>query len=374
MPAAACEREALCPPSHRRGDETPEILDCSCPRTQSSGSFGVVSERVGVGSWLVCSPSGSPLTSAWCSCECWKSADSPGSNHERKNRSAASGVPSAATARGSSSRGRRRSSTSEAVSVGDRDLALLEDFPPARIGGLYLGENRVTDDGLRKIGRLTNISVLGLGPRPDFPKVRTPITGKGARITDEGLFALKPLSKVFMLGLQGTPIGDAGLENLRGVGRDHNGLLVLSLAGTLVTDAGLARLPDLFPNLDWLELDGCAITDEGLTHLGRLGRLSQLFLNDTRVGDEGLRLLVDLQKLNRLQLDRTRITDQGLDSLKVLKGPLGFVSLRGTVTTAAKRLELQQAAIETSTPLSDGRREGQEHGSSRNETRPSHAF
>ena len=231
----------------------------------------------------------------------------------------------------------------EAVSVGDGDLAFLEAFPPSRLGGFYLGENHVTDDGLKKIGRLTNISILDLGPSPDFPKAPGPTAGRGARITDEGLLALKPLSKLLRLGLQGTPIGDAGLDNLRGVGRDHNGQLSLSLAGTLVTDAGLSRLPDLFPNLIWLELDGCAITDEGLAHIGRLKRLSHLLLNDTRVGDEGLRHLVDLPYLRQLQLDRTRITDQGLAYLKVMKGPLGFVSLQGTGATAAKRVELQQA-------------------------------
>jgi internalin A len=231
----------------------------------------------------------------------------------------------------------------EAVSVGDGDLATLEAFPPSRLGGLYLGENHLTDDGLKKVGRLTNISVLDLGPRPDLPKAPTPTAGRGARITDEGLLALKPLSKLLRLGLQGTPIGDAGLDNLRGVGRDHNGQLGLSLAGTQVTDAGLSRLPDLFPNLHWLELDGCAITDQGLAHLGRLKRLSHLSLNDTRVGDEGLRHLVDLGDLHRLQLDRTRITDQGLAYLKVMKGPLGFVSLQGTGTTAAKLVELRQS-------------------------------
>jgi internalin A len=220
-------------------------------------------------------------------------------------------------------------------------------FPPSRLGGLYLGENHVSDEGLKRIGRMTNISVLELGPRPNFPKAPAPVAGKGARITDEGLLALKPLSKIHMLGLQGTPIGDAGLENLRGVGRDLNGQLGLSLAGTQVTDTGLARLPDLFPNLGWLELDGCAITDAGLAHLGRLKRLWHLSLNDTPVGDAGLRHLANLPALHRLQLDRTQVTDQGLASLEVMKGPLGDVTLQGTGVTAAKKAELRTARPKT---------------------------
>jgi hypothetical protein len=231
----------------------------------------------------------------------------------------------------------------EAVPVGDDALPVLDRFPPDRLGGLYLGENHVTDAGLKAVGRLTNIGALVLGPRPDLPNNPTPTAGRGARISDAGLLALRPLSKVLMLGLQGTPIGDAGLENLRGVGSDHNGQLALSLAGTRVTDAGLSRLPDLFPNLHWLELDGCAITDDGLRHLGRLKRLSDLSLSDTRVGDDGLSHLVGLRQLYRLQLDRTRVTDRGLAHLKAMKGPLGFVSLRGTGTTAAKQVELRQA-------------------------------
>jgi hypothetical protein len=199
------------------------------------------------------------------------------------------------------------------VAIGDDDLAFLDGFPIDRLGGLSLASDRVTDAGLARIGRMARLSILNLGPRPDGPGS---IAGRGARITDAGLVALRPLRRVLMLGLGGTPITDAGLENLRGVGSEYGGQLALSLAGTAITDAGLARLPELFPGIHWLELDGCAVTDEGLRHLGRLRNLSHLSLSGTRVGDEGLRHLVGLPQLNRLYLERTLITDAGLAHLK----------------------------------------------------------
>ncbi len=63
----------------------------------------------------------------------------------------------------------------------------------------------------------------------------------------------------------------------------HSYLSELSLANSQVTDAGLAQLPELFPNLVWLDLSGTKITSAGLQHLLKLPSLISLSLAGTKL-------------------------------------------------------------------------------------------
>ena len=81
------------------------------------------------------------------------------------------------------------------------------------------------------------------------------------------------------------------------------------------------RSEDLGPlaectSLEWLELSGNPIDDQGLTVLGNLSNLQVLFLNSTLVTDDGLDTLVQLSRLHELDLAGTRITDQGIAKFK----------------------------------------------------------
>jgi hypothetical protein len=66
--------------------------------------------------------------------------------------------------------------------------------------------------------------------------------------------------------------------------------LSLTLAGTLVTDAGLAHLGNI-PNLERVNLSGTEITDAGLMRLETLTQLKTLRLGQTDVTDEGMKRL-----------------------------------------------------------------------------------
>lgn len=71
-----------------------------------------------------------------------------------------------------------------------------------------------------------------------------------------------------------------------------DGVKLLDLSGTQITDAGLAKLDGL-KGLETLNLNDTGITDEGLKHLEALQSLTDLRLANTNITNEGLTNLVD---------------------------------------------------------------------------------
>lgn len=111
-------------------------------------------------------------------------------------------------------------------------------------------------------------------------------------------------------------------------------LTFVVMSGCRVTDSGIAHLAAL-QQLDRLCLDGTLVTDEGLAALGR-ALLSFLSLRDTRVtgrglayvkdvrslhlgntplDDDGARCIAGLASLHVLGLDKTKVTDRGILAL-----------------------------------------------------------
>lgn len=95
-------------------------------------------------------------------------------------------------------------------------------------------------------------------------------------------------------------------------------LVSLNLAGTSITDAGLAALGS-FPRLERLHLARTGVTDAGLVHLSGLGELSYLNLYGTAVSDVGLASLAGLPNLTRLYVWDTRVSPQAGALLAALK-------------------------------------------------------
>jgi mono/diheme cytochrome c family protein len=91
-------------------------------------------------------------------------------------------------------------------------------------------------------------------------------------------------------------------------------VLWLNLAGTKVTDSGLATIARL-PNLTRLHLQRTDVSDAGLEHLARLAHLEYLNLYGTKVTDAGLRALAGLTSLRSLYLWQTGVTDAGVAEL-----------------------------------------------------------
>jgi YHS domain-containing protein/uncharacterized membrane protein len=185
------------------------------------------------------------------------------------------------------------------------NATVAELKPPARIAKL-LGERAKTD-------------VVAAAEKPDIgvaPKPIDEIRAIENSLSTELKIAISELSQtepwlVCNAGVAAASFGDAELEKLAVLGPN---ILWLDLAGTKVTDDGLATLSTM-PNLTRLHLQRTAITDEGLVHLEKLAKLTYLNLYGTKVTDEGLKYLRNLDKLNQIYLWQTQVTPSGAQAL-----------------------------------------------------------
>ncbi len=114
----------------------------------------------------------------------------------------------------------------------------------------------------------------------------------------------------FQMG--GDKITDAQLASLAPIAPQ---VFWLNLAGTRITDNGLAALEPL-RNLRKLHLERTPITDSGLAHLKGLTNLGYLNLYSTGVSDAGLAQLAALKNLRQLYLWETKVTPAGVEELK----------------------------------------------------------
>jgi hypothetical protein len=87
-----------------------------------------------------------------------------------------------------------------------------------------------------------------------------------------------------------------------------------NLANTRITGRGLAALTGT--GLEELVLDGTPMTDAGLANVRRLKKLRRLSLKVTRVTDAGLTNLQDIETLREVELALTEVTPNGVAALR----------------------------------------------------------
>lgn len=168
---------------------------------------------------------------------------------------------------------------------------------------------------------------------------------------------LMPAGNFMIVGidLSGLPISGDDLARLDGpVSR---GLETLSLAGTLLGDGDLSKLPPL-PALAVLDLSGTRITDAGLLALSRLANLRELNLSRTAVSNAGMVALAPLTRLTNLYLADTQVGDQLAEALANSQG-LAHLGLAGTSITpdGVARLKAAHPALEIEWDAPDPDRE-----------------
>jgi hypothetical protein len=176
---------------------------------------------------------------------------------------------------------------SEAVEPSDASLATLPGL--AHVHALTVREVHVSDAGLRHLAGLHELDQLTLE--------RLDVHGPG-------LAHLRGLPLV-MLSLHGSPVDDAGLAYLA----DLPALRHLDLGATRVTAASLAGLAR-FPALRSVDLGGASIDDDALRELASLPALEWLDLADTDVSEQGLAELERLPALRYVNLCHTRVTGE----------------------------------------------------------------
>ena len=143
-----------------------------------------------------------------------------------------------------------------------------------------------------------------------------------AAVNEQGALAL-PLAQDTPLvsvdyHLQGKAVDDAALAALTPLAQQ---LTWLNLAGTGVTDAGMAQL-EQFPKLTRLHLENTTVGDAGLAHLAKLEHLQYVNLYGTAVTDAGLAHLHQLPNLQKVYLWQTGVTEEGVKALRAAQPDL----------------------------------------------------
>ena len=153
------------------------------------------------------------------------------------------------------------------------------------------------------------LEILAADTAPAEPALLAAVSGLGGLAMP--LDMKTPLVRVDY-HLVGDKIAD---EQLATLGPLANQLTWLNLAGTKVTDGGLAAVAAL-PKLTRLHLERTGVTDAGLVHLAGLQHLEYLNLYGTQVSDAGLESLKGLKKLKKLFLWQTGVTKDGAAALQ----------------------------------------------------------
>lgn len=239
------------------------------------------------------------------------------------------------------------------------DLAVLADCPGLR--RLEVGCVRNVGDGFRHLAGLRSIREVQVnGPGLDdamlaaigeLPTLEKLAIRDGTELTDAGLRALRPLTRLVHLWINEAPkVTGNGLAPLI---ERNPGLTRVDLEDTGADDRTLAAVGRL-PSLEILDLDRTRISDRGLAELARARTLIFLDLNETAIGDAGLAHLAGLREMVGLELAKTRITAAGMRHLARL--PLTELRLEGsTVDDAGLRALRPLAGTLSSLYLNDTR-------------------
>jgi hypothetical protein len=133
-----------------------------------------------------------------------------------------------------------------------------------------------------------------------------------ARVSDEDLKEISHMNQDLDLVLDGCPVSDDGLANLKG----KRNIRWLKLRGTKVDDAGISLLKGM--NLETLDLTSTKVTNKGLETLGQfdMPRLKELSVASTSVTDDGMKYLGGFKTLEWLAVGNSKVTAQGKKQLK----------------------------------------------------------
>ena len=191
---------------------------------------------------------------------------------------------------------------------------------------LTLGATKITDAGLEYLPQLTKLR-----------KIRLSKTA----ITDAGMSTLATCERLEDVDVSQTKIGDSGVGELRALPR----LKRLNLYLTLVTDSGLNSFrKDGYRSaetIEWLNLDKCPITDDGLAALASLTNLAWLHLGGTAMTDVGLAELAKLRPVREAIVTKTETTLEGVERLRRDRPDM---KVRDNVTEKTPREDIDEAA------------------------------
>src|SRR5262249_10360661 len=136
------------------------------------------------------------------------------------------------------------------------------------------------------------------------------IGDKNPKFTTAGLAYLSP--RLTFLGLAGAWMTDESLDAVIKLPK----LDRIGLVQTQVTEKGVGRLLQRYPDLKQLILTASRITDQVMPALAGCHSLQQLELSGLPITDAGLKSLHGLIKLQSIDLTKTKVTPEGVRTLQ----------------------------------------------------------
>lgn len=182
------------------------------------------------------------------------------------------------------------------TSITDEALPSLGSLPELR--HLYLRGCAITDSGVARFSIFDQMLYLDLS--------RTAITDIAGK-------HLAKFTAIRSLSLDETPMTDSGIASI-GLAEKKK-LVKLSVAGTPVSGVFLQDLAG-HPSIQFLDLSGTGLTDEGCNALVMIPKLEKLVINDTNVSDSAIDSLSKLKGLKGIWIRRSSITWQGAERLR----------------------------------------------------------
>jgi hypothetical protein len=184
------------------------------------------------------------------------------------------------------------------VEAADALLKRLSKLPGLK--ELCLQETQATDEGLKHIGKMTELERLfiwdgvsvtdaGVAHLAGLKNLKF-VQISRSNLTDDSLALLSGLPRMESLSLQQNHFSDAGLARLSGQERLKR--LLIGIGDRRVTDAGLAHLKG-FKQLEVLDLQGSDVTARGLEQLNELPNLKKLWLGGTGIRSNDVQGLLD---------------------------------------------------------------------------------
>jgi hypothetical protein len=218
--------------------------------------------------------------------------------------------------------------------LSDSDMAVIAKM--SRLKSLKLDSARISAKGIAQLATLPRLESLGLysfkfisstnKPGNGFVALNELETESSPTIGDDVIDSIGSLPRLERAILLGTNVGDRGSARLVQGGR----VATLVLKDARVTNEGLERVAACRA-LSFLNLQGTAITDEGLRALS--GKTLQgLVLDGTVITDDGLCTITTIQGLEYLSLSDTRITGVGISCFDQGE-PLPYITLDGAPLT-----------------------------------------
>jgi hypothetical protein len=155
---------------------------------------------------------------------------------------------------------------------------------------LLLYSTQATDEGLRHIGKMTELEKLfiwnadsvtdaGVAHLAGLKNLKV-VHINHSNLTDDSLAVLSGLRGIESLSLQQNHFSDRGLAGLNG--KKTLKRLHLGLGSGRITDAGLVHLNG-FAKLEVVDLQNSQVTALGLQHLKALPNLKELWLSGTGI-------------------------------------------------------------------------------------------